>query len=94
VDLIDEAGLDPGEIDPAAAEGQDRLFGEGAPDGPEVRTALLTSNNAVVNFAPAGSCKRSDVVGWIGAGLVDLVIGTHALIQEGLHFDRLGIAVV
>ncbi len=94
VDLIDEAGLDPGEIDPAAAEGQDRLFGEGAPDGPEVRTALLTSNNAVVNFAPAGSCKRSDVVGWIGAGLVDLVIGTHALIQEGLHFHRLGVAVV
>ncbi len=93
-DLIDEAGLDPGEIDPAAAEGQDRLFGEGAPDGPHVRMALLTSNNAVVNFAPSGSYRRGDVIGWIGAGGVDLVIGTHALIQEGLHFQRLGIAVV
>ena len=30
----------------------------------------------------------------IAAGEVDLVIGTHALIQEGVHFHRLGVAVV
>ena len=30
----------------------------------------------------------------IADGDVDLVIGTHALIQEGVHFHRLGVAVV
>ena len=34
------------------------------------------------------------MTGWIADGVVDIVIGTHALIQEGVHFGRLGIAVV
>jgi ATP-dependent DNA helicase RecG len=59
-----------------------------------VTMALLTSNNAEVNFLPPGTAGRADVVSWIGDGTVDLVVGTHALIQEGLHFDRLGVAVV
>jgi ATP-dependent DNA helicase RecG len=56
--------------------------------------ALLTSSNAETNFTPPGVASRDDVVSWIGDGTVDLVVGTHALIQEGLHFDRLGLAVV
>ena len=38
--------------------------------------------------------KRSDLLDWIAGGKIDLVIGTHALIQEGVHFARLGVAVV
>jgi ATP-dependent DNA helicase RecG len=34
------------------------------------------------------------VLGWIGDGTVDLVVGTHALIQEGVTFAKLGVAVI
>lgn len=60
-------------------------------DGPSVRVALLTSNQAISNF---GSDNRADLLGLIAAGEVDIVVGTHALIQEGVAFDRLGVAVV
>ena len=94
-DLIAEAGLAPAQLDPGATVGQDNLFAASdAAAGPSVRMALLTSSAAVVNFAAAEATNRRDVVAWIADGTVDLVVGTHALIQEGLDFHRLGIAVV
>jgi ATP-dependent DNA helicase RecG len=94
-DLLDDAGLGPDEIPPAGNAGTGSLFaGDGDAEAGGVKLALLTSNNAEVNFLPAGRAKRRDVVAAIAAGDVDLVVGTHALIQEGLEFDRLGIAVV
>jgi len=49
-----------------------------------VRMALLT-----------GSSKdRVDTLEAAAAGTVDLVVGTHALIQEGVSFSNLGVAVV
>jgi ATP-dependent DNA helicase RecG len=96
-DLLESGGLAPPMESPGGLAGTDSLFGDGGDDGgggPSVRMALLTSNAADVNFLPAGSARRSDVVDWIGDGTVDLVVGTHALIQEGLHFARLGVAVV
>lgn len=101
-ELLEVAGLGPDLETPNAPEGMSSLFAEElAANGrdpdverPMVRLALLTSNNAEVNFLPVGTSARDEVVGWIGDGSVDLVIGTHALIQEGLHFDRLGAAVV
>jgi ATP-dependent DNA helicase RecG len=97
-DLLETAGFAPDVEDPAAPEGMGSLFEPEAfgsdDDRPMVRLALLTSNNAEVNFLPVGAATREDVFGWIGDGSVDLIIGTHALIQEGLHFDRLGAAVV
>src|SRR4051794_39133729 len=38
--------------------------------------------------------ERRDVVGGLADGSVDLVIGTHALIQEGIEFHSLGAVVV
>jgi ATP-dependent DNA helicase RecG len=78
-------------IGAAAGEklGMDNLFPS---TGPQVKIALLTSSQALTNFA--ADLSRSEVVDQIGSGSIDLVIGTHALIQEGLHFARLGIAVV
>jgi len=38
--------------------------------------------------------KKTEALEQIGSGQVDLVIGTHALIQEGVCFARLGLAVV
>lgn len=44
-----------------------------------------------------GSAKKSrkDAVGQqMGAGVVDIAIGTHALIQESVQFSRLGLVIV
>jgi ATP-dependent DNA helicase RecG len=90
-DLIEEAGLAPGEAIPPSG-GTESLFAETHPEGPAVRMALLTSTSASANFAPGAA--RSAVIGWIADGTADIVVGTHSLIQEGVHFDRLGAAVV
>jgi ATP-dependent DNA helicase RecG len=59
----------------------DNLFG----DRP-LRVELLTNRVA--------GGERRDVLGGLAAGQVDLVIGTHALIQEGVEFHSLGVVVV
>ena len=94
-DLMDQAGLAPGVQDRRQIEGQENLFAGPAAEagGPAVRIALLTANNIETNFT-ADSPSRAEVVEWVGDGTVDLVIGTHSLIQESVTFDRLGIAVV
>jgi ATP-dependent DNA helicase RecG len=51
-----------------------------------VRATLLTS-------ATKGS-RRRGLLEVIAAGDVDLIIGTHALIQEGVEFKALGLAVI
>jgi ATP-dependent DNA helicase RecG len=49
-----------------------------------VRMALLTGSSA----------DRDRVLAATAAGEVDVLVGTHALIQEGVRFGRLGMAVV
>jgi ATP-dependent DNA helicase RecG len=49
-----------------------------------VRMGLLTSS----------SRDREEVLGELAAGRLDVLVGTHALIQEGVVFERLGIAIV
>jgi ATP-dependent DNA helicase RecG len=51
-----------------------------------VRAALLTSRT------PAAERRR--VLGELIAGTVDILIGTHALIQEGIDFRSLGVVVI
>lgn len=94
-ELLEDAGLAPHQFDPAGNAGTTSLFAENAERSePGVRMALLTSNSAEVNFLPPGTAKRTEVLEWIRTAEVDLVVGTHALIQEGVEFARLGIAVV
>ncbi len=88
--LLDLAGLAPPEVGEGERLGMGSLFA--GDEGPSVRLALLTGSQVAANFAPGAS--RDDVLGWIADGTVDLVVGTHALIQEGVGFARLGIAVV
>ena len=59
----------------------DNLFGER-----EVRVELLT--NGVTGE------RRRDVLAGLADGSVDIVIGTHALIQEGVQFASLGVVVI
>ena len=96
-ELLQSARLAPDVEDADAPDGTGSLFRDMSKpiDGRQVvRIALLTSNNAEANFLPVGAAKRPDVARWIGDGTIDLMIGTHALIQEDLQFHRLGAAVV
>ena len=85
--LLAGAGMAP----PLETRGMGSLFTQTDHERP-VRLALLTGSNAEVNYRE--SITRSDLVDEIASGTVDIVIGTHALIQEGLHFHQLGVAVV
>ena len=85
--LLAGAGMAP----PIEAKGMGSLFSQTEHERP-VRLALLTGSNAEVNYREA--ITRSELVEEIADGSVDIVVGTHALIQEGLDFKRLGVAVV
>ena len=87
--LLAEAGLSP-DIHGATSDlGMESLF---ASDDPAVHLALLTGSTASANYDP--EMTREQLLSDVARGQVDLLIGTHALIQEGVHFDRLGVAVV
>ena len=88
VSAFDEAGLTP--ADGEGAAGTANMLDIG--DGPSVRVALLTANQAICNFDPGAG--RTELLDAIASGDVDIVVGTHALIQEGVEFLRLGVAVV
>ena len=57
------------------------LFGDG---GPSVR--LLTSS--------IGAADRRDILARLEAGVLEVVVGTHALVVERVAFKNLGLAVV
>ncbi|MDP9320137.1 MAG: ATP-dependent DNA helicase RecG [Chloroflexota bacterium] len=57
------------------------LFADG---GPSVR--LLTSS--------VGAADRREIVAGLADGSIDVVVGTHALVVEGVSFKQLGLAVV
>jgi ATP-dependent DNA helicase RecG len=92
-DLLEQASMAPAIEGEGADLGMLSLFDGPQPDRP-VTIALLTGSNSEVSFRPPGSVRRDDVLDWIADGRIDLVIGTHALIQEGVHFPRLRVAVV
>ena len=58
-----------------------QLFADG---GPSVR--LLTSS--------VGAADRRDILARLEAGVLEVVVGTHALVVESVAFKRLGLAVV
>jgi ATP-dependent DNA helicase RecG len=87
--LLEVAGLSPPEEGAGGRLGMVNLF---ATRGPVVKIALLTSSQARTNYDPGAA--RSDVIDAIRKGDVDLVVGTHSLIQEGIEFSRLAIAVI
>lgn len=89
-DLLIVAGLAPEVEGEGAALGMGSLFTE--VEGPVVRMALLTGSQALANWRM--EIRRQDLIDEIAAGDVDIVVGTHALIQEGVAFRNLGIAVV
>ena len=55
-------------------------------EGSRVRIALLVGG--------LKASQRQDVLARLGAGDIDLVVGTHALLSEGVKFQRLALVVV
>src|SRR3954464_5089827 len=54
--------------------------------GELVQAALLTGSTP--------GARRADLLGKLGSGELKLLVGTHALIEEAVEFDRLAVAVV
>jgi ATP-dependent DNA helicase RecG len=94
--LLDLAGMTPEVEGDESRLGMESLFAGPSGEGGArpVVVALLTGSSAEVTSRPRGGVRRQDLLDMIATGQVDLVIGTHALIQEGVHFHRLGVAVV
>jgi len=53
-----------------------------------------TSYRVVLLTSAVKGKPRADALARVAAGEADIVVGTHALIQEGVAFHRLGLAVV
>jgi ATP-dependent DNA helicase RecG len=54
--------------------------------GEAVRTALLTGSSS--------KARRTDILGKLASGELSFVVGTHALVEEDVQFDRLAVVVV
>jgi len=67
------------------AEQHARTIGRLLGDAP-VQAALLTGSVA--------GRSRARIAAGLAEGAIDLAIGTHALIQEGVEFRRLGLAII
>ena len=70
----------------------ERAFGEA--EGRNLFAAV--SRRPVVRLLTGSTpaIQREQILADVAAGEVDLLIGTHALIQEGVAFEQLGLAVV
>ncbi len=88
-DLLVLAGLSPEPHGEGTVLGMDSLFDSGEP---VIHLALLTGSVATANYKP--DTTRAELLQDVATGQVDLLVGTHALIQEGVHFHKLGVAVV
>ena len=67
------------------AEQHARTIGRLLVDAP-VQAALLTGS--------VGGKNRARIAAGLAEGAIDIAIGTHALIQEGVEFRKLGLAII
>jgi ATP-dependent DNA helicase RecG len=86
VPYLDVAGRARGAGDGQASLLDDDVDGEDAAGEPTITYALLS--------ASVTGKERARVLEGIANGEVDLVVGTHALVQEGVAFDDLSLAVI
>ncbi|CAN5774656.1 ATP-dependent DNA helicase RecG [soil metagenome] len=70
----------------------DRAFGEAESSNLFAAVSRRPVVRLLTGSTPAAA--RADILRAVAAGEVDLLIGTHALIQDAVEFARLGIAVV
>ncbi|MET0567121.1 MAG: ATP-dependent DNA helicase RecG [Acidimicrobiia bacterium] len=87
--LLAQARLSPEPFAAPSDLGMESLFGS---DGPAVHIGILTGSTAAANYRP--DISRADLLKDVASGQVDILVGTHALIQEGVRFHKLGVAVI
>lgn len=87
--LLAQARMSPEPFGEGERLGMASLFDS---DEPAVRVALLTGHVAAANYDP--EITRARLLEDVADGTVEMVVGTHALIQEGVTFHRLGVVVV
>ncbi len=61
-------------------------------DNKKVKVALLTAGDKRVNFND--KITKSKLLELIKNGEIDFIVGTHALIQQGVEYKKVGLAVV
>ncbi len=59
----------------------------------EISIGLLTASQKKLS-APFGESEKANVVSLAGKGDVQIVIGTHAVIQDKVRFENLGLVIV
>jgi ATP-dependent DNA helicase RecG len=70
------------------------LFAEGEP-GPEPAVVDFDNTGSIVLLTGSvGAAKRREALERIAGGTAKIIVGTHALIQEGVEFANLGMVVV
>ena len=89
---LEEAGLAPPMHSGGAAE-TPSLFHNEPTATRGVRIGLFTGNKVTTNFVH-GDISRARGLSWLKDGTIDIAFGTQALIQSGVEFRSLGIAVV
>lgn len=89
---LEDAGLAPPIIDRGAG-GTASLFHTEPLTTRGVRIGLFTGSKVTTNFV-SGDVSRAKGLAWLGDGTIDIAFGTQALIQSGVEFHSLGIAVV
>ena len=57
-------------------------------------TSLFPSLKILLLTGSLKASERRERLELIQTGQVDLVVGTHALIQEGVHFHDLGLVII
>jgi ATP-dependent DNA helicase RecG len=65
--------------------GLTRLFAN-SPDGSAINVKLLTSATSAQ--------ERSEVLWGLGEGSVHVIVGTHALLERDVNFNRLGLTII
>jgi ATP-dependent DNA helicase RecG len=78
----------------ANADGQTSLLdGDPGPEGEPAEAPGRPINYALLTASVTGMDRQAVLQG-IRSGEVDLVVGTHALVQEGVEFEDLSLAVI
>lgn len=91
-DLFEQSGMAPSDAGPDASLGMPSLFADDDDNTASVRLALLTGSQAMTNFDP--NAGRAEILSALARGDIDIIVGTHALIQESVEFASLGMAVI
>lgn len=89
--LLEPLGMASGKTAPRGE--QMDLFSEPADAGPAVAD-FDNSGQIVLLTGSVGAAKRREALRRIADGSAGIVVGTHALIQEGVDFANLGMVVV